>query len=190
MLKLVTTERHIEPTFSDFTMKLLAKATIAVLMALLPTANTYVVSLFKQKGCDTQDLGAECRDIDDFTCCVGPKGQLFVSVGQDGHWAYSTQNDDECGVILGNDEDCFSVDNGLEVISGGSVLGIVSDALATTQTRQRKAVTADTWFYRNGTVKYALPVESEDGKKYADLEDWDARVNFIISQGKRFQTEG
>jgi hypothetical protein len=169
-----------------FVMKLPTKDIIPVLMAtmaLLPKASSYTVSLFHAKGCSYEDVGAECGDIDELTCCAAPAGQLFVSVGQDGNWGYSSQNGDACGVILGSNNGCFSVENGLDVISGGSVVGIVRQAAVAARSEQRKVVTADTWFYRNETAKYTLAIDSDAGREYAALEDRDAQVMFITTHG-------
>lgn len=163
-------------------MELSSQLAAAMLLTLFSGADAYTVSLFSEEGCEPEDLGVECHDIDQLTCCVAPEGSLFVSVGTDGHRAYSTQNDDRCGVILGSNNGCFSVSNDLDIISGGSVIGIVGNAAAA-QAQPLKAVNADTWFYHNGTAKYTLPVNSEDGKFFAALGDRDAKVDFITHRG-------
>lgn len=141
------------------------------------------LALFHAKGCSYEDVGAECGDIDELTCCAAPAGQLFVSVGQDGNWGYSSQNGDACGVILGSNNGCFNVENGLDVISGGSVVGIVRQAAVAALSEQRKVVSADTWFYRNETAKYTLAIDSDAGREYAALEDRDTQVMFITTHG-------
>lgn len=156
---------------------------MALLMALVLTANSYIVAFFEGQNCDPDThAGAECTDIDQLTCCVAPEGRLFVSVGQDASWGYSIQDDDACGVVLDSGEDCYSVDSGLEVISGGSVVGIVGTS--SQQSEPPKVAKADTWFFRNGTEKYTLPVDSDYGRLYGLLEDPDVRRDFITSHGR------
>lgn len=165
-------------------MKLSANIFAFVLTGYFATAEAYTVVLYKDKGCDGTDHGVMCSHFDDpLVCCAAPEGVLFVSVGDDGHWAYSIQNGDHCGVILGSDENCFSADNGLEVISGGSVVGIAETAQSSKE--RPKVVTADTWFYRNGTTKYTIPTDSEEGKQLASMKDRDDRVALLPVKEKQ-----
>lgn len=175
-------------TLSATTMKLPANIFGFVLTGYFATAEADTVALFTDKGCDGSDQGVACYDIDDpLACCAAPEGSLYVAVGEDGHWAYIIQNGDRCGVILGSDENCFSADNGLEVISGGSVVGIADTAQSS---KERKVVTADTWFYRNGTTEYTIPTDSEEGKQLAFMKDRDDRAALFVGHGKAVELVG
>ncbi|KAL4913235.1 hypothetical protein BDW62DRAFT_168651 [Aspergillus aurantiobrunneus] len=171
---------HILPNTT--TMYLPAKATLAILMALLPTVNSYIVAFFTEKGCDDDDWGTECGDIDSLSCCAAPAGRLYVSVGHDANWGYSLQNDDSCGVVLGSGDGCYSVDSGIDAISGGSVVGIAETP--SKRSEPPKVVKADTWFYRNGTDKYTLPIDSDNGRLFDALKDRDVQRDFITTHGK------
>lgn len=153
-------------------------------MALLPTANSYTVAFFSGKNCnpDTR-TGVQCGGIDQVTCCQGLEGDLYVSVGDDASWGYSMQDGDPCGIVLGSGEGCYSADNGIEVITGGSVVGLV-DRAEGQRSEPPKVAKVDSWFYRNGTEKYTLPIDSDDGRFFRSLEDQGAQVDFITSHGQ------
>ena len=161
------------------------KATVVYLIAVLPTVNSYIVAFFKEQGCDPADWGSECGDVDDFTCCEAPEGQLYVSVGHDANWGYSLQGGDSCGVIISNGDGCVSIDSGLESISGGSVVGIANRK----RSEPPKVAKADTFFYLNGTEKYTLPIDSDDGRLFESIKDREEQRNFITSYGKFTQLD-
>lgn len=164
-------------------MHLPTKTTVTLLMALLPGANSYMIGFFNGKDCD-QDTraGVMCTDIDQLTCCAGRPGKLYVSVGEDASWGYSKKDDEPCGVVLGSGDSCYSVDNDIEVITGGSVVGIVGGT--SKRSMPPKVATVDSFFYRNGTERYTLPIDSDDGRLYESFEDVDGQRDFIISHGK------
>ncbi|KAL4886040.1 hypothetical protein BJY04DRAFT_178404 [Aspergillus karnatakaensis] len=98
---------------------------------------------------------------------------------------YSIRNYDSCGLVIGSTpNECVSIDSGVEMISGGSVVGIAMTPKATGR-EPIKHVTADTWFYRNGTARYTLAIDSDEGREFDALHgNRDAQVEFIVRVGK------
>ncbi|KAE8370727.1 hypothetical protein BDV27DRAFT_151984 [Aspergillus caelatus] len=139
-------------------------------------------------GCEWEWLSIECSDVSDVnTCCTGLGNELYMSAGSthgDPVYAWSVQGDDDgCAVVLGRDDNCWSVDNGVMSISAVSLrTGSNRRGLPT-------VVKANYYVYRNGSTKYRLPIGSEHAEQYTALEDPISKANFLATHGAMIETQ-
>ncbi|RAQ50472.1 hypothetical protein AFGD_002778 [Aspergillus flavus] len=129
-------------------MKRPALAFAAVLQLLATAEASWSLTLYNRPG--LADLNA---------CCTGPGNELYMSAGSthgDPVYAWSGQGDDHgWAVVLGRDDNCWGVDNGVMSISTVSLrTGSKRRGLPT-------VVKANYYVYRNGSIKYRLPIGSE-----------------------------
>lgn len=99
-------------------------------------------------------------------------------------YAWSGQGDDHgWAVVLGRDNNCCGVDNGVMSISTVSLrTGSKRRGLPT-------VVKANYYVYRNRSIKYRLPIGSEHEESYAALEDPVSKANFLAIHGAMVETE-